>query len=643
MGNRPKISVVIPVYGVENYIAKCIEALQRQTLKELELIFIDDCGGDGSIAIAEEYAKEDSRIKILYNEQNMGAGKSRNRGIDAATGEYIAFVDPDDWLDDNFYEVLYNRAKEGNYDIVKANRVKVTCYENGDIRYANSPVNDRIKDGMTQKKPLFQFFTSEHQTAIFNCDMIHEHKIYNGSASHSENSVFLLPACYYAKRFCLESNVAYYYLQREDSSVHVFDYKKFSGELCSFKEQMEFLNRELAGTTAYLDFIGKKILFLMRRYDELQNIKELKGFRKEFLDTLSEELDAVEDKKKLRKYGRRVCMLLDHQTQKYIYLNRFKKIAVWMKKRKNSLKVLGKKIKKKVYRVVSIDATYKTFKILGITFTQKRPPQYDFGDRELLYLQSYRGSIIFSKKFVEQDPDFAAAYINAFKKNNSEYNCDLKVDSELYQEHLQKLEQGELCWRYTKRFGSISKATIYLDEEKQLAMKGEILGSNDVIETEHFRVHPQLQRKIIEGVVLKEYIVKQKRMGGVLDELKRYIDFIFEEFKVEDNNKVSGMAYDAFPFNCILKEGHVYELFDLEFEYKEELDKGYMIYKIVRVLGKKRRKPAYYELCEYYGVVPKWEYWDNFNFRIWLDTISEPDDTPNNEENQKLFQKYFIS
>ncbi len=643
MADRPKISIVIPVYKVEDYIAKCIESLQKQTLKEFEMIFIDDCGGDGSIAIAEKYAKEDPRIKILYNEENMGAGKSRNRGIDAATGEFIAFVDPDDWVDDNFYEVLYTRAKSGNYDIVKADRIKVTYFDNGDIRYQQSPVNGRIKAGMTQNKPLFQFFTSEHQTAIFNCDMIHEHKIYNGSASHSENSVFLLPACYYAKRFCIETGVAYYYFQREDSSVHVFDYKKFSGELCSFQEQMEFLNRELAGTTAYYDFIGKKLLFLMRRYDELQDIKELKGFRKEFLETLSNELEVIKDKKKLRKYGRRVGMLLDHKIQTYIMTNRFQKVAVWLKKRKIQLVSAGMAIKNKIYTVESIDAIQKTVRICGVKFTKKLAQTFDFGNRELLYLQSYRGCIIFSKAFIEKDPDFARNYINAFTKNNAEYNCNLPVDSELYKEHLEKLKDGELCWRYTKRFGFISKATIYLNEQQELCMKGEILGSNDIIETEHFIVHPQLERKIIPGVVLKDYIVSQPKLGDTIDELERYIDYIFDIFKVDDETKVSGMAYDAFPFNCILKEGHIYELFDLEFEYKDELDKGYMIYKVVRVLGKRRKMNAYYQLCEKYEVVPKWEYWDNFNFRIWLDTISEPDDTPSNAENKELFQKYFIS
>lgn len=642
MQNRPKVSIVIPCYKVEDYIATCIESLQKQTLKELEMIFIDDCGGDNSIAIAEEYAKADSRIKILYNGENRGAGQSRNHGIDHATGEYIAFVDPDDWVDDNFYEVLYNRAKEGNYDIVKANRIQVRYLEDGAVRYKNSPVNDRIKAGMTQNKPLYGLFTSEHQTAIFNCDMVHKYKIYNGSSSHSENSVFLLKAAYYAKRFCLESGVAYYYLQREDSSVHVFDYKKFSGELCSFKEQMDILNDILKDQPGYHDFVGKKINFLIRRYNELKDIRELRDFRKEFVNTLCEELDKVDEKNKLAKYGRKVQMLLNHQTSKFIFASNFNKQIEWMKAKKKSGKAFLLRMKKKVYRVTEKTPTYKKFKFMGITFTKKIPPRFQFGEQELLYLQSYRGAIIFSKAFIEKDPVFADAYINAFTKNNKDYNCELPVDSELYKEHLERLKEGELCWRYTKRFGSISKATIYIDNENELCIKGEILGSCDVIDAEHFIIHPQLTRKIIDGVVLKDYIVKNRR-GAIIDEMRTYLDFLFEEFKIEDNTKVAGMAYDAFPFNCILKEGHEYELFDLEFEYKEPLDKGYMIYKVARVLGPKSRKPVYFELCEHYGIVPMWEYWDNFNFRIWLDTISEPDDVPNNIENQELFQKYFIA
>lgn len=191
--------------------------------------------------------------------------------------------------------------------------------------------------------------------------MVHEHKIYNGSASHSENSVFLLKAAFYAKRFCIESKVAYYYFQREDSSVHVFDYKKFSGELCSFKEQMEIAQSTISKTPTYLDFIGKKILFLMRRYDELQDIKELKSFRKEYLNTLADELDQVKDKNKLRKYGRRVGLLLDHKVGSYIFLNRFKNVVAVGQKCK---KTVVSKLKDMFYRVEESTATHKNIDYL---------------------------------------------------------------------------------------------------------------------------------------------------------------------------------------------------------------------------------------------------------------------------------------
>ena len=85
-----KVSVVLPVYNVEQYIGKCIESLKLQTLKELEFIFVDDKSQDGSIKIVESAAREDQRICILYNDENIGAGPSRNHGIEMARGEYLS-------------------------------------------------------------------------------------------------------------------------------------------------------------------------------------------------------------------------------------------------------------------------------------------------------------------------------------------------------------------------------------------------------------------------------------------------------------------------------------------------------------------------------------------------------------------------
>jgi glycosyltransferase involved in cell wall biosynthesis len=116
--DTPKISVVIPVYNIpEKYLRKCLESVINQTLAEIEIILINDGSTNDSLKILEEYAQRDSRI-ILINKKNEGVSVARNIGLEIARGEYIGFVDADDWIDKNFYEVLYKTAKRENADIV---------------------------------------------------------------------------------------------------------------------------------------------------------------------------------------------------------------------------------------------------------------------------------------------------------------------------------------------------------------------------------------------------------------------------------------------------------------------------------------------------------------------------------------------
>ena len=95
-----KISVVIPVYNVENYLEKCLDSILNQTLREIEIICIDDCSIDNSYFILEEYSKKDSRIVIIKNNINKGVSKSRNIGINISKGDYIAFIDSDDYVNE---------------------------------------------------------------------------------------------------------------------------------------------------------------------------------------------------------------------------------------------------------------------------------------------------------------------------------------------------------------------------------------------------------------------------------------------------------------------------------------------------------------------------------------------------------------
>ncbi|WP_165056674.1 MULTISPECIES: glycosyltransferase [unclassified Adlercreutzia] len=111
-----KVSVVVPIYKVELYLRKCIESLLAQTLKDVELVLVDDGSPDRSGDIAESYAQRDPRVKVVHRE-NGGLGPARNTGIEAATGEYIGFVDSDDWVDADMYERLYRAAANDDADV----------------------------------------------------------------------------------------------------------------------------------------------------------------------------------------------------------------------------------------------------------------------------------------------------------------------------------------------------------------------------------------------------------------------------------------------------------------------------------------------------------------------------------------------
>ena len=117
MNNNPKISVIVPVYNAEKYIDRCMKSIYDQTFTDYEIILVNDGSTDNSDAICRRYQEQDTRITYL-KKQNEGAGSARNRGIEAAKGEYLAFPDVDDWFETEMYAELYELAKSGDYDVV---------------------------------------------------------------------------------------------------------------------------------------------------------------------------------------------------------------------------------------------------------------------------------------------------------------------------------------------------------------------------------------------------------------------------------------------------------------------------------------------------------------------------------------------
>ena len=117
MNNQPKVSIIVPVYNCEKYLPECIASLRRQTLADIEMIFVCDASPDDSLSILWQAKEEDARIRVIAFPENRGVSAARNAGLDAATGAYIGFCDSDDWIEPEMFERLYGAAQEKDADI----------------------------------------------------------------------------------------------------------------------------------------------------------------------------------------------------------------------------------------------------------------------------------------------------------------------------------------------------------------------------------------------------------------------------------------------------------------------------------------------------------------------------------------------
>lgn len=144
---NPKISLIVPVFNVEKYVSKCLDSLVAQTLKDIEIICVDDCSTDNSLQIIEKYAAKDARIKIFKHEVNKCVGQARNTGLEHAVGEYIWFVDSDDCVDTKACQILYKTAKEYEVDMVSFQALCFIEDETGNEVYSPSYlINDWPKN-----------------------------------------------------------------------------------------------------------------------------------------------------------------------------------------------------------------------------------------------------------------------------------------------------------------------------------------------------------------------------------------------------------------------------------------------------------------------------------------------------------------
>ena len=238
MENSIKVSVVIPVYNVEQYLPKCLTSIVQQTLKDIEIICVNDGSTDNCLKIIEEFKSKDERIKII-NKENDGLGSARNAGLEYTTGEYISFIDSDDYVDKNFLELLYNEAKENDADVaccgIKREGDGSTHFL---INYSQTVITDDIYEKINISKAVqFSFvwnkiykhtFLKENELKFMQ-DIVFEDLIYTPQIMIKSDTLVTVPKTFY------------HYIKRENSiSQTAADTKIQADKLFSLKYMCEY-------------------------------------------------------------------------------------------------------------------------------------------------------------------------------------------------------------------------------------------------------------------------------------------------------------------------------------------------------------------------------------------------------------------
>lgn len=219
---EPKVSIIIPVFNAVNYLEKCLSSIVQQTLKEIEIIAVNDGSTDISCSILSCFASYDSRIKII-NQENKKQGAARNTGMKIATGEYIGFVDSDDWIDLDYFEKLYNTAKKYDSDIALATNVRIG---NGKTKKRLNITEEKLYTSIEDKFNVCNQFNNECPTnKIYRAELLKNNNIVWPEGVYCEDKIFTTKAVYYANAVVSVPNINYYYFRNPTSTVNTKEKK----------------------------------------------------------------------------------------------------------------------------------------------------------------------------------------------------------------------------------------------------------------------------------------------------------------------------------------------------------------------------------------------------------------------------------
>lgn len=287
------ISVIVPIYNVEKYLDRCVQSLVNQTYKNLEIILVDDGSPDNCPAMCDEYAKKDSRIKVIHK-ANGGLGFARNSGLDAATGKYFAFIDSDDYVDLDYYEILYKSISSGDYDVALCG---MSSENNGVKRRGRHIYSGKTFDRGGVMNILLPSMLGadrfgKNSSGISACKAIYRLSLVNDNNIRfvsereyiSEDAVFDIELYKYVKSAIVSEGGGYYYCYNGSSLSHSYKPDRFEQikKLCDYELRLveDYPSREICAERIISTFLGNVRAVMKHEAAHFVQTKKLSDLRK---------------------------------------------------------------------------------------------------------------------------------------------------------------------------------------------------------------------------------------------------------------------------------------------------------------------------------------------------------------------------
>ena len=252
-----KVSIIVPVYNVSKYLKRCLDSLINQTLEDIEIIVVDDCSKDNSNDILKKYS-DFTQIKILTNKVNKGIGYTRNRGLKVARGKYIAFIDGDDYVEENMFEKMYTKAEKDDLDLV-------VCRFHKLVEHADGTYEE------TMPKYTIPYFSNtslaKNPNLLLDINLAPWNKLYRSSLFNDirfpenlkyEDAIVVIKSMIKAKKIGLIEDKLNYYIVRENSESTIIDKRVF--DIIDIDNQIYQELKKQKYYNEIKDYVEKKIV-----------------------------------------------------------------------------------------------------------------------------------------------------------------------------------------------------------------------------------------------------------------------------------------------------------------------------------------------------------------------------------------------